>query len=310
MTNLMEIKDVIVSYKGFDKNMKCRDFQYKIGETFTHEGEVKHCESGFHAYPAPLDTLAHYQPAESLFCIVEQLGKTRHRWGTVASSVITVKSEINLFEMVEHQIKWAKKNPRKYKCKSGKINYSYVANTGKYSVAYNTGKYSVAANAGEHSVSSSDRNLSVAANTGNHSAAMSAGQLSIASNTGIRSIALNAGLKSLAATMGNHSVSLNIGSYSLAFSAGNKSSASNEGDRSIALNTGDYSGSSVEGEQSVAFVDGFSSKAKASSGSWIVIVERGEGGEIVNIKTAKAGVDIEPDTYYKLVNGEFVKCDD
>ena len=55
---------------------------------------------------------------------------------------------------------------------------------------------------------------------------------------------------------------------------------------------------------------GRDSKAKASKGSWIVIVERNDDGEIIDIKNAKAGVDIEPDTYYKLINGEFVKCDD
>jgi len=58
----------------------------------------------------------------------------------------------------------------------------------------------------------------------------------------------------------------------------------------------------------VAVVTGYDSKAKASEGSWVVITERDNAGTILAIKTAKAGVDIDADTYYKLINGEFVKC--
>lgn len=35
----------ITAYKGFDKNLKCRDYQFQIGETFEHKDEVKACES-------------------------------------------------------------------------------------------------------------------------------------------------------------------------------------------------------------------------------------------------------------------------
>jgi hypothetical protein len=56
-------------------------------------------------------------------------------------------------------------------------------------------------------------------------------------------------------------------------------------------------------------VTGYNSKAKASEGSWIVITERNDDYEILDIKTAKAGQDVKADTWYKLVNGEFVECE-
>ena len=41
------------AYKGFNRHydgtLWCRDFKYEEGKTYKHEGEIKLCESGFHA---------------------------------------------------------------------------------------------------------------------------------------------------------------------------------------------------------------------------------------------------------------------
>src|SRR3990167_466545 len=39
----------IKAYKVFDNNWKCKDFQFKFGETYTYEGKIQICKSGFHA---------------------------------------------------------------------------------------------------------------------------------------------------------------------------------------------------------------------------------------------------------------------
>ncbi len=33
----------IIAYKGFDKNLRCKDFQYEVGKTYHHTGEIKMC---------------------------------------------------------------------------------------------------------------------------------------------------------------------------------------------------------------------------------------------------------------------------
>ena len=61
----------IKGFKGFDKNMKCRDFQFEVGKTYTHEGSLKLCDSGFHFCTNPLDVLRYYQPGTSKYAAVE-----------------------------------------------------------------------------------------------------------------------------------------------------------------------------------------------------------------------------------------------
>ena len=58
-------------YKGFDKDLKCRGMQYSIGETATHNGNLKLCSSGLHFCENPLDVLAHYPPSDSRFAEIE-----------------------------------------------------------------------------------------------------------------------------------------------------------------------------------------------------------------------------------------------
>ena len=61
-------------YKGFDMNMKCRDFQYEEGKSYEMEKKPTCCEKGFHFCEYPLDIFDYYNPCESEFHEVEALG--------------------------------------------------------------------------------------------------------------------------------------------------------------------------------------------------------------------------------------------
>ena len=99
---------VVIAYKGFDKDMKCRDFQYEIGKTYEHEGRVEACKSGFHACEYPLHVFRYYQPGTSKFAVVEQSGNLiKHGEDTkVASSRITIKAQIDIAGIVKAAIKY------------------------------------------------------------------------------------------------------------------------------------------------------------------------------------------------------------
>lgn len=58
------------AYKGFDKDLKCRGFQYESGKEYEEE-ESKLCKIGFHACENPLDTFRYYAPTDSRYCEVD-----------------------------------------------------------------------------------------------------------------------------------------------------------------------------------------------------------------------------------------------
>ena len=57
----------IKMYKGFNKDMTCRDFQFEEGKTYEVKGNVKLCENGFHACEDPIDCFGYYEPGKSVY---------------------------------------------------------------------------------------------------------------------------------------------------------------------------------------------------------------------------------------------------
>jgi hypothetical protein len=60
----------MLCYKGFDKDLKCRDFQYETGKKYSEES-AEICKKGFHACEFPLDVFGYYAPSDSRYCEVD-----------------------------------------------------------------------------------------------------------------------------------------------------------------------------------------------------------------------------------------------
>ena len=124
----------------------------------------------------------------------------------------------------------------------------------------------------------------------------------------------NTGDWSAATNTGDWSAATNTGNRSAATNTGDRSAATNTGNRSAATNTGDRSAAIVKGKESVAMAIGYDSKAKGSLGCFIVLAEwkKSDGRyHIADVKSAKVdGEKIKPDTFYKLINGEFVETEE
>ena len=237
-------------YKGFDKDLKCRDFQYEVGKDYTTEGKIEACKNGFHFCENPMDVLGYYPPSDSRYCIIESSGQEDRDGGDskVATSKIHISAEIGLKGLIEAGVKFI----------LDKVNW-------KDNKESNTGDRSAAANTGDQSA---------ATNTGDRSAAANTGDQSAATNTG------------------------------------NQSAATSTGDQSAATSTGDQSAAIVSGKGSVAMAIGYKSKAKGSLGCWIVLAEQNDNYEIIDVQSIKVdGEKIKADTFYTLVNGEFIETE-
>ncbi|EKD4256956.1 hypothetical protein ORO56_001550 [Salmonella enterica subsp. enterica serovar Kentucky] len=196
----------IVTFKGFNKDLTCRDFQFAIGETFHHDGKVEACGSGFHACECPFDVFSYYPPAESRYAETISFGVIdREEEGDtkIASASITIKSELTLPQFIQRGIEWIwSKIDKSLEQQIMTGNQSAATNTGNRSAATNTGYRSAATNTGYQSAATNTGYQSAATNTGNRSAATNTGNRSAATNTGYRSAAEVSGSQSVAASLG------------------------------------------------------------------------------------------------------------
>ncbi|ECC4906605.1 hypothetical protein C3U49_09365 [Salmonella enterica] len=196
----------IMTFKGFNKNLKCRDFQFEIGKTFHHDGKVEVCGSGFHACECPFDVFSYYPPAESRYAETISFGVIdREEEGDtkIASASITIKSELTLPQFIQRGIEWIwSKIDKSLEQQIMTGNRSAATNTGYQSAATNTGYQSAATNTGNRSAATNTGNRSAATNTGNRSAATNTGDWSAATNTGYQSAAEVSGSQSVAASLG------------------------------------------------------------------------------------------------------------
>ena len=267
-------------YKGFDKNLKCRGFQYEIGKEY-EEDSAELCSSGFHACENPLDVFGYYPPADSRYCEVELEDVSEEVSGDSkrCGKRIKIGAEIGIKGIVDAFVKFTLE----------RADWSAKRAT-------NTG------------------NWSAATNTGDRSAATNTGYRSAATNTGDRSAATNTGDRSAATNTGNRSAATNTGDRSAATNTGNWSAATNTGDRSAATNTGYRSAATVKGEDSVAIATGIEGKAKGALGCYIVLAEWEQDENYDwHIKTVKAhkvdGKTVKPNVFYTLKNGKFTEAE-
>ena len=176
------MSETITGFKGFDKDLKCRDYQYEVGKKFEEEGKIEACSNGFHFCENPFDVLGYYPPStekgSSRYCIVKGSGNIDRDGddSKVACSKLHISAEIGLKGIIEAGVKFI----------LDKVNWkdNKESNTGYQSAATNTGYQSAATNTGDQSAATNTGNYSAATNTGNYSAAEVTGRESIAIVTG------------------------------------------------------------------------------------------------------------------------------
>ncbi|WP_208630869.1 DUF7666 domain-containing protein [Ralstonia insidiosa] len=342
-----QVEQVVVSYKGFSPDWKCRDFQYEIGKTYEHKGKVEACAGGFHACEYPLHVLRYYKPSQSKFAVVEQSGTiSRHDEDSkIASSRITVKAELDIAGLIKAAVKYTldlctpaegaiSDQPNTVVKAEGK-NKSALA-SGYYGAATASGYYGAATASGDYGAATASGNSGAATASGDYGAATASGYSGAATASGDYGAATASGDSGAATASGDSGAATASGDYGAATASGDYGAATASGDYGAATASGDYSAATASGYSGAATASGNSGaatasgdygaatasgdygaatasgrngKAKGKDGCALFLIYRDDSWKIVHAKAAIVGQNgIKADTFYRLnAAGEFVE---
>ena len=275
--------NAVKSYKGFNKDMTCRGFQYEEGKEYEEE-IVEVCDHGFHACEYPLDCLNYYSPNESVYHEVEQSGEIqKHNDDTkVASTKIKIGAEISIAGLVKAAIEYTVKRVNKE--------------------------------------AESDENHGASSATGYKGASSATGYKGASSATGYCGASSATGNKGASSATGDCGASSATGYKGASSATGDYGASSATGNCGASSATGYKGASSAEDKDAVAVAWGYKSKAKGVIGSFLVFADWEYTGSEDNteydrnnqsawvLNGAKMvqvdGENIKPDTWYTIENGE------
>ena len=290
----------IKSYKGFDKNLKCRDFQYEIGKEYEMDGEIKVCNRGFHACESPFDVFDHYTMIDSRFCEVEQDGNiSKEDRGTkICSSKIKIKAELKLADMINLGVEWLKEitSPEKIKTSIKDNSSGNGAKIGSSGDGAKIGSSGYGAQIGSSGDDAKIGSSGYGAQIGSSGYGAKIGSSGYGAKIGSSGYNAQIGSSGNNAQIGSSGYDAKIGS------SGNNAQIGSSGNNAKIDSTG---------EDCVIMCAGINSVAKASKGSWITLSEWSYSDKKqryipVCVKTEFVdGEKIKADTYYKLDGGVF-----
>ena len=270
------------AYNGFDKDLKCREFQYDVGKEYEEENSAL-CKKGFHACENPLDTFRYYAPTDSRYCEVDvdDNGECNSYDSKVCGKHIRIGAEIGLKGVINAFVRFVLD-----KCESAT-------------------EENASGDSGNAAASGWSGNAAASGDSGN---AAASGDRGNAAASGWRGNAAASGDSGNAAASGWNGNAAASGWRGNAAASGVRGNAAASGAKGTASVTGTYGKASALGEQCLAVAWGQDSLARGAVGNWIVVSERDDDGNIIDAKIAKVDGDtIKADTWYKLANGAIVE---
>jgi hypothetical protein len=319
----------IKSYKGFDKNLRCRGFQYKIGGIYEMDGKIKMCNRGFHACESPFDVFDYYTMIDSRFCEVEQDGNIS-KWdrGTkICSSKIKIKAELKLADMINLGVEWLKEitSPEKIKTSikdNSSGNNAQIGSSGDGAQIGSSGNNAKIGSSGYGAQIGSSGYDARIGSSGNNAKIGSSGYGAQIGSSGYGAQIGSSGYDARIGSSGNNAKIGSSGDGAKIGSSGYDAQIGSSGDGAqigssgygAKISSSGY-GAKIDstGEDCVIMCAGINSVAKASKGSWVTLSEWSYSEEKqryipICVKTEFVdGEKIKADTYYSLKGGVFVE---
>jgi hypothetical protein len=303
----------IVSVKGFDKDLKCRGFQFEFGKTYIHEGTVEVCNSGFHAISGhPLEVFSYYAPGTSRYALVRQSGQLSKPSddSKVASTKITIDAELRIPDLVKRAWEWVwvQAKPEGGSTASGARGAAFASGT--RSAASATGDYGAAFASGARGAAFASGFQGAASATGDYGAAFASGDQGAAFASGFQGAASASGDYGAASASGVRGAAFASGFQGAASASGPRGAASASGDQGAASATGNYGAASAtgprgaasaSGDQGAAMSTGYGGRAMGADGCALFLVYRDGDYKIIHAWAGIVGQGgILPDVFYTL----------
>ena len=321
---------VIKAYKGFNKDMTCRGFQYEVGKEYETDDAVI-CETGFHSCENPLDVMDYYFMDDNLnitrFCEVEQYGKidkdNDRRDTKLASSKIKIKAELKFADLVKLGVEWIKEKTfgknDKEDSHSAKIGSSgdsaQIGSSGDYAQIGSSGDSAKIGSSGDYAQIGSSGYYAKIGSSGYYAKIGSSGDYAKIGSSGDYAKIGSSGDSAKIGSSGDSAQIGSSGDSEKIGSSGDYAKIGSSGDYAKIGSSGDRAQINSEGEDSVICCVGRDSIAKAKKGSWITLSEWKYDDKKnrylpICVKTEQVdGERIKEDVYYKLIDGEFVEVE-
>ena len=277
------------AYKGFDRNMRCRGFQFEEGKTYeTDKAEL--CKAGFHACTNPLDVLRYYSPADGSEYHEVELEDVSNEWNNGDSKVcgkrIRIGAKLGIEELINASVRMYGEEAKGVKDAQGAL-------------ADNSAISTCIASTGDWARIASTRNFARIASVRNFARIASVRDWACIASTGDRAYI---GLTGDFACIGS------TGGFAQIASAGDKAYIGSTGGFAQIASAGDEAQIETHGTNCVMMCAGQNSRAKGKIGSWIVLTEWINGDPNVVAKRID-GAAIKADTWYVLRDGQMREVD-
>ena len=258
------------AFKGFNKDLTCRGYQYEEGKEF-HTERAECCDTGFHACEYPLDCFGYYDPAHSVFHEVELSGEMdKSNDNTkVCATDIKIGARLSIAGLVKMAIDFT----------MSKVNKE-AGSDERHGFASATGNYGASSATGYKGASSATGNCGASSATGNCGASSATGDYGASSATG------NCGASSATGYKGASSVSDPTG---VAVAWGHEARAKGCKGAHLILSDWKYVGARYSDGD---YMDPYDKESWELTGAKMVVVD---------------GEKIKEDTYYRCIEGEIVE---
>ena len=278
-------------YKAFDKDMKCRGFQYEVGKEYG-EPEAEICEKGFHFCENPLDVLSYYDLCESTFAEVEATGKTVGHDGNSkhATTKIKIKAKLDLAGFVKASVDFLL---QKTKTPKGSGYDAQLASSGDDAKLASSGY---------------DAQL---ASSGYDAQLASSGDDAQLASSGYDAKLASSGDDAKLASSGDSAKLASSGDDAKLASSGDSAQLASAGDSAKLASSGDSAQLELNGEDSVGAAIGRGGRIKGKIGNWITLAEwKYDEGRYVPVCVKSARIDgkkLKEDTVYMLRDKKFTE---